>query len=158
MKYALNNRRVLVTRTFSKLFSMAGCRLGYVAGNPEDIKYVQKFCTPHNTNAIAMLFAEKILTSPDMLSGLINKFIEGRKYLIDSLDINGYRHKGEAGNFLFIEPKTDARNIVDRMKSEKKILIKVYPNVGEFGDCLRVSIGEKQYMKLFIDALLELDK
>ena len=105
-----------------------------------------------------MLFAEKILTSPDMLSGLINKFIEGRKYLIDSLDINGYRHKGEAGNFLFIEPKTDARNIVDRMKSEKKILIKVYPNVGEFGDCLRVSIGEKQYMKLFIDALLELDK
>ena len=158
MKYALNNRRVLVTRTFSKFFSMAGCRLGYVAGNPEDIKYVQKFCTPHNTNAIAMLFAEKILTSPDMLSGLINKFIEGRKYLIDSLDINGYRHKGEAGNFLFIEPKTDARNIVDRMKSEKKILIKVYPNVGEFGDCLRVSIGEKQYMKLFIDALLELDK
>ena len=158
MKYALNNRRVLVTRTFSKLFSMAGCRLGYVAGNPEDIKYVQKFCTPHNTNAIAMLFAEKILTSPDMLSGLINKFIEGRKYLIDSLDINGYRHKGEAGNFLFIEPKTDARNIVDRMMSEKKILIKVYPNVGEFGDCLRVSIGEKQYMKLFIDALLELDK
>lgn len=158
MKYALNNRRVLVTRTFSKLFSMAGCRLGYVAGNPEDIKYVQKFCTPHNTNAIAMLFAEKILTSPDMLSGLINKFVEGRKYLIDSLDINGYRHKGEAGNFLFIEPKTDARNIVDRMKNEKKILIKVYPNVGEFGDCLRVSIGEKQYMKLFIDALLELDK
>ena len=43
------------------------------------------------------------------------------------------------------------------MKSEKKILIKVYPNVGEFGDCLRVSIGEKQFMKIFVDALLELD-
>ena len=44
------------------------------------------------------------------------------------------------------------------MKEEKKILIKVYPNVGEFGDCLRVSIGEKEYMKLFMDALLELDR
>ena len=44
------------------------------------------------------------------------------------------------------------------MKEEKKILIKVYPNVGEFGDCLRVSIGEKKYMEIFIDALLELDK
>ena len=137
---------------------MAGCRLGYVAGNPEDIKYVQKYCTPHNTNAIAMLFAEKILSSPCMLNNLIEKFNEGRKYLIDSLNTNGYRHKGEAGNFLFIEPKTEARKIVDRMKNEKKILIKVYPNVGEFGDCLRVSIGEKKYMEIFMNALLELDK
>ena len=158
IKYALNHRRVLVTRTFSKLFSMAGCRLGYVCGHPEDIKYVQKFCTPHNTNAFAMLFAEKILTTPGILDSLVEKFNGGRKYLVEELDKNGYRHKGEAGNFIFIEPKTDASTIVDRMKFEKKILIKAYPNVGEFGNCLRVSIGEKQYMEKFISALLELDK
>lgn len=158
IKYALNNRRVLVTRTFSKLFSMAGCRLGYVAGVPEDIKYVQKYCTPHNTNAFAMKFAEDILTTPGMLDRLIEKFTEGRKYLIDTLDQYGYRHKGEAGNFLFIESKTDAQIIVDRMKAEKKILIKTYANIGEFRYCLRVSIGEKKYMEKFIAALLELDK
>ena len=158
IKFALNSRRVLVTRTFSKLFSMAGCRLGYVCGHPEDIKYVQKFCTPHNTNAFAMLFAEKILTTPGMLDGLIEKFNIGRKYLIETLDKHGYRHKGEAGNFIFIESKTDAKIIVDRMKAEKKILIKMYSNVGEFGNCLRVSIGEKQYMEIFMNALLELDK
>lgn len=158
IKYALNERRVLITRTFSKLFSLAGCRLGYVVAHPEDIKMVQKFCTPHNTNAFAMLFAEKILTSPDVLDTLISKFMEGRKYLIDTLDENGYRHKGEAGNFLFIKPKTDAQLIVDRMKADKKILIKTYQNVGDFGDCLRVSIGEKQYMEIFMEALLELDK
>lgn len=157
IKYALNSRRVLVTRTFSKLFSMAGCRLGYVCGHPEDIKYVQKYCTPHNTNAFAMLFAEKILTTPGMLDDLVTKFNEGRKYLIDTLDEYGYRHKGEAGNFIFIEPKTDAHTIVNRMKAEKKILIKTYPNVGEFGNCLRVSIGEKWYMETFMSALLELD-
>lgn len=158
IKYALNNRRVLVTRTFSKLFSMAGCRLGYVVGHPEDIKYVQKYCTPHNTNAFAMLFAEKILTTPGMLDSLIYKFNVGRKYLIDELNQCGYRHKGEAGNFIFIEPKTDANIIVDRMKKEKKILIKMYSDVGEFGNCLRVSIGEKRYMEIFVSALLELDK
>lgn len=157
IKYALNNRRVLVTRTFSKLFSMAGCRLGYVVGHPEDIKYVQKYCTPHNTNAFAMLFAEEILTTPGMLNSLIEKFNGGRKYLIDTLDANGYRHKGEAGNFLFIEPKTNAQGIVDRMKAEKKILIKTYANVGEFGNCLRVSIGERVYMEQFMNALLEID-
>ena len=158
INYALNNRRVLVTRTFSKLFSMAGCRLGYVCGHPDDIRYVQKFCTPHNTNAFAMLFAEKIITTPSVLESLIDKFKEGRNYLVQSLDKNGYRHKGEAGNFIFIEPKTDAKNIVEKMKTDKKILIKVYPNVGEFGDCLRVSIGERKYMEKFMYALLELDK
>ena len=50
-----------------------------------------------------------------------------------------------------------AQTIVDRMKAEKKILIKTYPNVGEFGNCLRVSIGEEKYMKQFMDALLEMD-
>ena len=44
------------------------------------------------------------------------------------------------------------------MKKGKKILIKTYSNVGEFGDCLRVSIGEKKYMEIFINALLDLDK
>ncbi len=158
VKYALTEKRVIVTRTFSKLFSLAGCRLGYVVGHPEDIKMVQKLCTPHNTNALAMLFAEKILTTSGVLESLIANFNEGRTYLIDSLDANGYRHKGDAGNFLFIEPKTNAQTIVDKMKDEKRILIKSYQNVGEFGDCLRVSIGERQYMEIFMTALMELDK
>ena len=158
INYALNHEHVFITRTFSKLFSMAGCRLGYVAGWPEGVKMVQKLCTPHNTNAFAMLFAEKIIETPGVLQSLIDKFSEGRKYLIDKLDANGYAHKGEAGNFIFIKTKTDAEKIVARMKLEKKILIKSYPNVGDFGTCLRVSIGEKRYMEIFMQALLELDK
>ena len=158
IKYALEGEHVFVTRTFSKLFSMAGCRLGYVAGWPGGVKLVQKMCTPHNTNAFALRFAEAVLTTPGMLDQLIANFTAGRKYLVDWLDNNGYLHKGEAGNFIFIKPKTDAQTIVDRMKAEKKILIKTYPNVGSFGNCLRVSIGEKQYMEQFTSALLELDR
>jgi histidinol-phosphate aminotransferase len=158
IKYALEGEHVFVTRTFSKLFSMAGCRLGYVAGWPEGIKMVQKMCTPHNTNAFAMKFAEAILETPGMIDTLIHNFKEGRQFLIDWLDTHEYSHKGEAGNFIFIKPKTDAQSIVDRMKSQKKILIKTYPIVGEFGNCLRVSIGEKKYMQIFVDALQELDR
>ena len=148
INYALKNEHIFITRTFSKLFSMAGCRLGYVVGWPDGIKMVQKLCTPHNTNAFAMKFAESILKSPSILNDLIEKF----------KDANDYAHKGEAGNFLFIKTKTDAPTIVSRMKKEKKILIKSYPNIGDFGTCLRVSIGEKQYMQQFMEALLELDK
>lgn len=158
MGYALSHEHVFVTRTFSKLFSMAGCRLGYVAGWAEGVKMVQKLCTPHNTNAFAMKFAEAVLTTPGMVDSLIKEFNEGRCYLVKALDQNGYGHKGEAGNFIFIKPKTDAQRLVDRMKAEKRILIKTYPNVGEFGNCLRVSIGEKKYMEIFMRALLELDK
>ena len=158
IKYALEDEHVFVTRTFSKLFSLAGCRLGYVAGWPEGVKMVQKLCTPHNTNAFAMKFAEEIITHPEVLQSLIDNFKKGRQYLIETLDENGYKHKGEAGNFIFIKVNTDAPTIVKRMKEEKKILIKSYPDVGEFGTCLRVSIGEKMYMERFCEALFELDK
>ena len=157
IRYALEGKHIFITRTFSKLFSMAGCRLGYVAGWPEGIKMVQKMCTPHNTNAFAMLFAEKILTTPEIIDGLIKNFQAGREYLISWLDAHGYQHKGEAGNFIFIKPKTNAQTITDRMKQVKKILIKTYEGVGNFGTCLRVSIGEKKYMERFTQALQELD-
>lgn len=158
IKFALNHRHVFITRTFSKLFSMAGCRLGYIVGWPDGIRMVQKLCTPHNTNVFAMKFAEAIITNSELLNSLISKFNEGRQYLIEVLDVNGYDFKGEAGNFIFIKVKTDACKIVGRMKLEKKILIKSYPDMGSFGTCLRVSIGEKQYMQQFWEALKELDK
>ena len=157
IKYAFNLKHILVTRTFSKLFSMAGCRLGYVVGHPDEIKMVQKLCTPHNTNAFAMLIAEKILEAPGILTYLIENYNLGRDYLVKELDTHGYLHKGDAGNFIFIKPKTDAVSIVDKMKSEKQILIKSYSNVGNFGTCLRVTIGARQYMERFLDALFELD-
>lgn len=158
MRYALEQEHVFVVRTFSKLFSMAGCRLGYVAGWPDGVKMVQKMCTPHNTNAFALAFAEEMIENADMVQLLIDNFNEGRAYLIETLDSNGYEHKGDAGNFLFIKVKTDAEKIVAQMKSRYGILIKSYDGVGNFGTCLRVSIGEKKYMQRFIQALFELDR
>ena len=155
--YALKEENVFVTRTFSKLFSLAGCRLGYVAGWPKGIELVQKLCTPHNVNAFAMKFAQAIMEEPGMLDGMIEKQRAGKQYLLDELDRLGYKYNAKEGNFIFIQPKTDADNLMARMKSEKGILIKTYPNVGALGTCLRVTTGEKEYMKQFIDALVELD-
>ena len=158
INYALNDEHIFVTRTFSKLFSMAGCRLGYVVGWPEGIKMVQKLCTPHNTNVFALKIAETVIETPGAIDNLIDNFNRGRSYFVKWLDENGYQHQGEAGNFIFVKPKTDANTVVDRMKKEKKILIKSYPDVGELGDCLRISIGDKKYMEILTKALLEIDK
>jgi len=158
IKYALEKEHIFITRTFSKLFSMAGCRLGYVAGWPEGIRIVQKLCTPHNTNAFALKFAEAILEKPEIISQLITEYSIGRQYLIEQLEMRGYSYKGDAGNFLFIKPRTDATRIMEEMRCKKRILIKTYHNIGQFGDCLRITIGGKKYMERFVSALEELDK
>lgn len=157
--YALNREHIFVTRTFSKLFSLAGCRLGYVVGWPEGIQMVQKLSTPHNTNAFAMAFAQKIIQTDGMIDELVQKHSEGKQFLIESLKKQGYIVNAKEGNFIFIKPKNiDADEIVSRMKTEKKILIKSYSGIGSMGKALRVTTGEKKYMKVFFDALLDLDK
>ena len=150
---------MLLTRTFSKVFSLAGARLGYVVGRPEEVAFVQKLCTPHNINAFGMLFAQKILEKEGMLDELVKKQLDGKKHLIDTLQDKGYTVSAKEGNFIFIKPKVvPAEEIVKRMKEEKKILIKVYRDVPNLGDCLRVSIGESEVMDIFIEALEDIDQ
>ncbi len=155
----LENKHVFVVRTFSKLFSMAGLRLGYVVGESEDITVIRHLCTPHNTNAVAMLFAQRIIEKDGLLDALIEKQLEGKQYLINCLKNKNYTLYAEEGNFIFVKPKyLDADEIVQLMYEKKKILVKSYTNLGLYGKCLRVSTGEKQYMQQFVDALLDVDR
>lgn len=157
IEYALNCKHVFVTRTFSKLFSLAGCRLGYVIGWPDGIKLVQNLCTSRNVNAFGMKFAKAIIEKEGMLDNMIKIQREGKQYLIKTLIENGYEYSAKEGNFVFIKPKTDAEVIRKRMKREKKILVKTYFGIWGGESCLRVTTGEKKYMMQFVKALIELD-
>ena len=159
IKYALENEHVLLTRTFSKLFSLGGLRLGYVVGHPKTVKLISKLCTPHNTNAVAMLFARKILQTPGMIEELVKIQLDGKDYIVKELRNKGYEVNAKEGNFIFIKPKNlDADEIVKRMKEEKKILIKSYYGICHMGKCIRMTTGGKEYMIKFFEALLEIDK
>ena len=105
IKYALENEHVLLTRTFSKVFSLAGARLGYVIGQKEDVAIVQKLCTPHNVNAFGMAFAEAIIEKEGMLDQLVENQLNGKQHLIDKLIEKGYTISAKEGNFIFIKPK-----------------------------------------------------
>lgn len=155
--YALKREHVFITRTFSKLFSMAGCRLGYVVGWPEGIKLVQNLCTSRNVNAFALKFARAIIERDGMLEEMIKIQNEGKQYLIEMLKEKGYELSAKEGNFVFIKPKTDAE-IVRKELKEAGILIKTYAGVGHLGTCLRVTTGAKTYMQQFLDALDRLDQ
>lgn len=156
--YALTHEHVFVTRTFSKLFSLAGARLGFVAGWPAGVALVQKLNTPHNVNMFAMLLAKAIMEKDGMLDSMIEDQRAGKRWLVEHLDRAGYEYRNSEGNFMFIKPFGDASEIVRRMKDEKGILIKEYDGIGSFGSCLRVTTGPKCSMERFVEALLELDR
>lgn len=157
INYALKNEHVFITRTFSKLFSLAGCRLGYVVGWPEGIKLVQNLCTSRNINAFGMKFVKAIIEKEGMLEGMIEAQRAGKQYLMDELAKKGYDFSAKEGNFVFIKPRTDAETVTIKMQ-EQGILIKTYRGIGKLGTCLRVTTGEKQYMNRFLEALYELDR
>ena len=155
--YVMQYDHVIMTRTFSKLFSLAGCRLGYAVGKAEDVQLIQKLCTSHNVNAFGILFADSILSEPGMLENMIQLQIEGKKHLVDTLTERGYFVNALGGNFVFIETKTDAANITKRLKDECKILVKHYGS-DEYKKYIRVTTGTVDIMDKFIEALIAIDK
>lgn len=158
IKYALENDHIFITRSFSKLFSMAGCRLGYVVGDPESLLLVKKLCNPDNVNFFALKVAKKLLESPDVIEQLLDEFKIGKDFLLEKLDRYDYKYIDTNANFILIKPHCNAEHIVKRMKTEKKILIRSYKNIDSTGNYLRVTIADKDSMNRFIDALLDVDE
>lgn len=148
---------IILTRTFSKLFSLAGCRLGYAVGRPEEIKMVQKLCTPHNVNAFGITFAQSIIQTDGMVDQLVKEQLEGKKYLVDILKSKSYFVNALEGNFVFIETKKDASMVTQRLKAEKKVLVKHY-TADHYKNYIRVSTGTKDLIQKFVDAFLDIDK
>lgn len=146
---------VLLTRTFSKLFSLAGCRLGYCVGRAEDVALVQKLCTPHNVNAFGIKFAYEIMKKDGMIEELVRQQLEGKKYLVDQLKERGYHVNALEGNFVFIEPKMNAGELTKKMK-ENRVLVKHYAN-SAYENYIRVSTGTKEIMQKFLDVFLAVD-
>lgn len=156
LPYALREENVVVLRTFSKLMSLAACRLGVIISNPEIIGYVKNGQLSFDTNAVALLFAERILDNPQLVQELIRTEQEGKEYVLEVLQEKGYWCRDCRGNFIFVEPKHEAHWIADRLRQEKKVLVHTYGNP-LLQNYLRVSVGSRKAMERFLNAFLEVD-
>lgn len=155
IKYTLNYENVVVLRTFSKLMSIAALRLGVIIGSKELISHVRKSQLSFDTNAVALLFGERLLENPDIIERLIQNEKEGKTYLMDRLKEHGYDFKECKGNFILVKPNHKADFVAQRLK-EKNVLIHTFNNV-LLKDYIRISIGSKTAMEIFFDAFLEVD-
>lgn len=156
LKYALTEDNVVVLRTFSKLMSLAACRLGVIISNSEIIDYVKRGRLSFDTNSIALLFAERLIDNPEIIDQLIDTEKQGKKYILDNLREHGYECRDCRGNFIFVKPKHDAREVSDRLAKEKKVLVHPYGNT-LLKKYIRVSVGSCEAMSIFLNAFYEID-
>lgn len=155
LPYALREENVIVMRTFSKLMSIAACRLGVTISNPQIIHYIKNGKLTFDANSIALLFAERIIEHPEMVKNLIHIEKEGKAYILDSLKEHGYWCKDCKGNFIFVEPKHDAHEVTRKL-AERNVLVHDYGN--ELLDkYIRISVGSKASMEIFLKEFLEAD-
>lgn len=148
---------IIILRTFSKLMSLAACRLGVIISHPDIIKYINNAKLTFDVNSIALLFGEKILERPELIDELIKTEQAGKDYTIKSLESHGYWCRDCLGNFILIKPKHNSHDLTKKLAEDKKILIHDYKS-GILENLIRVSVGSEAAMKFFLDAFYEIDE
>ena len=148
---------VAVLRTFSKLFSIAACRLGVIIGSPEIIHVVKNAKLTFDVNSIALLFGERLLDHPEIEQRLIEEENIGKQHTLSSLRNHHYPCRDCRGNFIFVEPHNDAYLVEKRLREEKHVLVKTFghPLLSRY---LRVSVGSIAAMNRFLQAFYEVDQ
>lgn len=156
IRQALLRNHVVVIRTFSKLMSIAGCRLGFMTADPGIIEYIRHVRPSFEVNCVAVKFAEKLLLQPELIHSMQAAAQLGKDCLVQELRQHGYPVMVQEGNFVFFKPlHLSAARLAARLR-ERRILVKTYSAL-LLQDWIRVSTGEEQYMKSFLDVLYEVD-
>ncbi len=139
---------LIVLRTFSKLCGIASLRLGYAAACPDIIENLRKVRPTYDINGLAVLFAHKMLESPDIIKGLIKEVNDGKKYLVDILKKSKIAHKEGNANFVLIKCGKRVNEIIEKL-SEKNILAQGGFNQDFMKQYIRVSGGARKDMERF---------
>ena len=139
---------ILVLRTFSKYYAMAGLRVGYALGSEEMIGIMRKCSASWNLNVCAQKAAVAGLADQEYYQEQKAKIVEGREYLEKEMAALGCRVYPSQSNFIYFDTGKDPAWIQEQLM-EKGI------RIGAF-EMSRVSVGTMEECKLYIKALKEI--
>jgi histidinol-phosphate aminotransferase len=157
--------RVLVTRTFSKAFGLAGLRVGYGIGNVDVLKPIMRARGPYKVSALAESAAVAALgDDPDALGWVsrhVTLAVASRARLAIELESLGLFPAPAAGNFLFV-PVAGAQAIAEAM-SRRGVLVRALSGLTQDipalaasgGQALRIGVGPWEMMERVLEALEE---
>ena len=143
-----NYDNLIVVKTMSKAFSMAGIRTGYLIANEELVKTIEKVRPPYNLNSISALLATKALKQKDkMLSYVENLKVEREKIYEKLLDMGVKAYKSGA-NFVFFSSKVD--NLAEKL-IDNDVLTRKFG--GKLDNYYRVTVGSPKENEAFLNAM-----
>ena len=142
---------LVVLRTLSKAFGLAGMRCGYLAADKEIIDAIGKIKAPYNLNAFTQLFAPIVLKHREEILRVRDDIVKERNRLFDELvKIPGLTVYPSCTNFLLVQVESKHEEIFKALKA-KDILVKIYRNSGELPNAYRITVTTRDVD----DALLE---
>jgi histidinol-phosphate aminotransferase len=151
LEYLQGKKQMIVLRTFSKVYALAGLRIGYGLGKPDLIDCIYRVRDPFPVNRLASAAALAALEDTEHVLRSIQLVYEGRRYLYRQLDRMGISYVPSQANFILIDVERDAVEASQLLLKEGVI---VRPGKGwGYPTWVRVTIGKEADNRGFVKAL-----
>ncbi len=150
---ALELENVVVIRTLSKAFGLAGLRVGYLIGPTKLIEKISAFGSPYPVSGISAYIAELALKSePAPRKRFIDEVGVERKQLQDLVESFGLKALSSQGNFLLVS--TSNADWLTRAMGSLGIALRTFPGQEELADSVRISLpGRRSEFKRLVESL-----
>ena len=151
LPYVLEGRNFIITRTFSKIYGLAGLRIGYGIAPPPLIETLNRVRQPFNCNLIGQAAARAALKDADHVTKSQKSNAAGKTFLYKAFNDMGFRYVETEGNFIMLHVAQSGADIADALLKQGVIVRPIagygYPNA------VRVTIGTQQENERLITAL-----
>ena len=153
LEYVRQGRNVLVLRTFSKIYALAGLRVGYGMARPEIIAALQQVREPFNVSSLAQAAALASLRDPQQVERSRRLNEEGRLHLQEQFERLGLRFAPSQSNFVFVDLGVDGAAAFEALM-RRGVIVRYDPAFGT-PTHVRVTIGTMEQNRRFVAALEE---
>lgn len=142
---------LIITRTFSKAYGLAGMRVGYGISNSSIADILNRVRQPFNVNSLALAAAEAALDDVEFIkkSRELNK--SGMQQLIEAFEETGLKYIPSVANFIAVDVGRNANSVYKKLL-EQGVIVRLVENYNMPG-YLRITIGTKEENNKFIESL-----
>jgi histidinol-phosphate aminotransferase len=149
-----SNHRILVVRTFSKTWSMAACRLGYLVGPPEVVEACEQVALPYHLDAVTQVAGRLALEHVGEMRRRTELVVSERERLERAMADLGIRFWSSRANFVLFRPQGPATEVWQGLL-ERSVLVRDCSSWPGVEGCLRVTVGRPDENDRFIRAISE---
>jgi histidinol-phosphate aminotransferase len=148
----INEKNIILVRTFSKIYALAGMRIGYAFAKKKIIDSLLKVLKPFTVSCLSEQAAIASLDDDEFVAKTINLVKEGRKFVYNKLDKMNVDYIKGFGNFVFIKTK-DVETITQNLLN-KGIVVRPTKQFG-YEQAIRITYGDFEANNAFIEGLKE---